>query len=170
MAISGLITVGLNVVETATSDLSSARDAIAQAISVVLSDGTGINACNKRWADSRSLASGVSDNLDLSGSLTNMYGTTVAFTAVKFMFIQNTTALSASYLDIVPGTNGWSSWAAGGGGFNLPSGYSSTSAGAFVLLANCTAAGYSVVAGTGDILKITANDGVVTYNIILIGV
>ena len=54
-----------------------------------LSSGTGSNAADEAWGDQRTLST-TSETLDLSGSLTNAFGTTVAFVEVRTIYIRHT--------------------------------------------------------------------------------
>jgi hypothetical protein len=173
LALSGNVSLSIQATETSSTDLQTGSASLSQALSIVLSDGTGVNQANKIWSDSRSLAASASDTLDLSGAFTNIYGSAVNFTAIKFMFVQHTTVDASALLTVKPAAAlGWASWQpTGTTGIWLAGATAVGQQGGFILLGRSTAAGYAVTAGTGDILTITAGPDVVhTYNIVLIGI
>lgn len=113
------------------------------------------------FADSRSLATGANEELDLAGSLTNVFGATLTFAEITAIYIENTGATT----DITVGNATTNT-------FQGPFG---ASAHTLVLkpgetFAITNASGWTVTAGTGDKLKITNSAGATgTYKIVLVG-
>ena len=148
------------------SAVAAAIDAHSRKISITLSDGNGVNQVQTLWHDSRSVADGGSDDLDLNGStIQNVFGEDLDFIGLKAILITNLHATSiigvfgvvngladvltvvTTKLNVVPG-------------------------GSLVLFAP-TAAGYLVTPATGDLLGIsdeTGGGGVVPYAITLAGI
>lgn len=148
---------------TKTNDLSTTKDRVELVISQAFANGTGNNQADLIFHDKRTLADGASENLDLSGSLTDVFGSTLTFAKIKAIIIQN---LSTTQILTVGGAaaNALINWVADATDkINIPPG------GAFCIMAPL--AGFAVTAGTGDILKI-ANGGAgdpADYNIWIIG-
>lgn len=134
------------------------------ALDLALTEGTGANQADKIFADRRTLAASATENLDLAGVLPDPFGATLTFVTVKAIVVK---ASAANTNDLVIG-------AAGSNPFTGPLGGTSPTIsvrpGGMVVLA-APATGWTVTAGTGDILKVT-NGGSgtgVTYDIIIIG-
>lgn len=134
------------------------------AMALAIAHGTGVNQCTKRWAAERTVLSDATDNIDLSGTLAGLDGQTVQFSSVKLLLIQHMGVAGGGvpYLEVKPSaTAPWGTWgAAGGSGFNL-------SPGGIGLL--WSPVGYSVSSGVEDRLAIAAEDGNVTYRIVVLG-
>src|SRR6185312_7528683 len=79
-----------------TPNLGSAQFALNYEKNDVLSTGSGASQASEVFSDTRTLASGANETLDLNGSLTDALGASVAFTKVKILMIRNngTTALT----------------------------------------------------------------------------
>lgn len=147
---------------TETLDLSTPRDKLFYTINKSFANGTDSAQCDVIWHDTRTLTSGSSENLDLAGSLTNSFGSTVTFVRVRAMLIENK---SASMTLTIGGaaSNAWATWA----GATTHTVTIATS-GVFLLIAPDE--GYEVTAGTGDILKVLNSSGSSTdYNVWIAG-
>lgn len=112
------------------------------------------------WADSRSLAASTSEDIDLSGGVSDVFGVALSFAEVTSIFVENT------------GTSTITVGGAASNGFIGPFGAAAHTitipAGDIVLLTNMN--GWAVTAGTGDILKVLSGAGSTgTYNIVVIG-
>lgn len=117
-------------------------------------NGNGAGQFTSCYATTRTLG-GTSEDVDLSGVLTDAFGTTIAATEVKAWGIRN----NGTHALMVGGTGG-SNWVAClDGAVTLP-------AGAVMAFATPDATGWTVTAGTGDLLHVvgTAAD---TYDIIV---
>jgi hypothetical protein len=130
----------------------------------LITPGTGANQADLMFADTRTLAASASENLDLNGALTDVLGKTLNLLKVKAIMVR---ASGANANDIVIGgaaTNGFV------GPFGAAAHTIAVRPGGEFVIAH-SGAGWPVVAGTGDLLKI-ANGGAgtsVTYDIIIIG-
>jgi len=142
-------------------DNTTTKDALSLDLTDTLANGTGTDQANQIWHDRRTLAA-TSENLDVAGGLTDPFGATVTFTAIKCILIHNRETTAGYDLTIGGGTNALVNWVADSSdkvviGPNA------------VFLLWHPGAGYAVTAGTGDILKIDAGANTVTYDIVLIG-
>jgi len=132
--------------------------------SMTFTDGTGAGAAQKYWESLRTLAASATENIDLSGGITDVFGNVLTLTAVKILRIR---ASSANTNDVVIG-------GAASNAFPLFGGTTPTLAikpGGEVLIVAPDANGYTVTAATGDILKVL-NGGAgtsVSYTIEIVG-
>lgn len=162
MAVTTKITVQGEWTETGSGDLGTPRKVHAITEIINLVSGTGNSQADKVWSDSRSLAA-TSENLDLAGSLTDAFGSTVTFAEVAGLWIHNTSNTSTEILSVGgAASNAFVNWVGnssdiikiGAGG---------------VMLLTAPVDGYAVTAGTGDILKIDAGSDTITYEIVIWG-
>lgn len=158
----------LNIAASLTNlnDVGIARHSLPFNPTFSLTNGTGANQANAGFADIRTLSASGTENLDLSGSLLDAFGNTLAFTKIKAMVVL---AASGNTNDVLIG-------GAGSNGFITPFADATDVArvkpGGLLVMVAPDANGLAVTAGTGDILKVTNSAGStsVTYTIILIGV
>lgn len=130
--------------------------------------GTGSpSQANMLWHDQRTVAATTSDDLDLAGSLTNAFGETITFTAVKLIIVSIDSPDGTKSLRVGP-QNGTNPWQGPFGG---------TTAAIYLTvyewLALCNSfSGYgTITAGSADTLRIyNPGAGSVTYNIVILGV
>lgn len=135
-------------------------------IKTELTDGTGSGQANSMWLDERTINASSNDDLDLAGGLTNVYGETITFTAIKVLLIAIDSPDGTKSVRLGPAnvSNGWQGpW--GGTGATVYETIHDWS------VKSNKYGGWSVTAGTGDILRITNPSGSasVTYRILLIG-
>lgn len=90
-------------------DLSSAIDTVTigngdfDAITLTITDGaTGANKANEWWHDERTVAGTTADDLDLTGALTNAFGETVVFNAIRMILIAIDTPDGSKLLRVGP--------------------------------------------------------------------
>ena len=135
--------------------------------------GTGAGQVDQVFHDRRTLAGGASEELDLAGALTNAFGATVTFAKIKGIAIINRSnetldghSPTDADLDI-----GGAAANAFQGPFVDSSDKLNLAAGAPLLIAKPDADGWTVTAGTGDLLKIENKDGSeeAVYDIVLVG-
>lgn len=128
-------------------------------------DGLGAGQAQKLFADVRTLAASATEDLDLSGVLTDAFGALLAFTEIKAILIK---AAAGNTNNVIVG-------GAATNQFLTPFGAAthtvSVRPGGVLLLAAGDATGYVVTAATGDLLKVanSAGGSSVTYEIVLIG-
>lgn len=161
MSVTAKIDVSVGAVLTGVADLGSLSYETAFSKTTKFVPGTANTAqADLLWADSRSLADGASENLDLAAGLTSAFGASITFAEVTAIYVANT------------GTTAITLGNAAANGFVGPFGAAahtvSVPAGDMLLLTN--AAGWTVTAGTGDILKVANAAGATgSYNIVLVG-
>ncbi len=145
-------------------DLSTATESKTLTINDSLASGNSLDQANRIFSDQRTLASSASDSLDLYGSLTDGFGTTLNFSRIAGILIQNTSTTAGDYLSVGNGTNGIASC------FGNANDIIKIQPNGLVFLWAPSAAGYAVVDTSADVLKIL-NSGAnsITYNIVLIG-
>jgi hypothetical protein len=136
-------------------------DNIPMSQDIQLGSGTGYGKADIAFFDTRTLAASTSENLDLAGVLTDAFGQTIAAAKVKAIEIENpeaslstlTVGAAASNTFLGPFTSATHS-------VDLKPGDKAV----FV-----SRTGWTVAAGTGDILKVANGaGGSVNYNIKLI--
>lgn len=164
-AFNGTIKFSLSGTLTGDNDLSSVTQNIAYSKAFNLADGTGANQANMIWLDQRTLAASATEGLDLAGSLTNVYGSTITFTSIKGIIVFAAAANTNNVLVGGAVSNGFINWVSDASDVLV------VPPGSMFSLVNPNANGYAVTAGTGDILKISnSSSGTgVTYDIILLG-
>jgi len=133
-------------------------------LTVSLTDGTGASQADMVFADQRTLAASTAEDLDVSGgALVDAFGATFTIAELKVLMV---CAAAANTNDVV----------VGGDANSVP--FLDTAAatlsvrpGGCFQLADPSAAGIAVTAGTGDIIQIenSAAGTSVTYDIIIVG-
>lgn len=81
-------------------DLATVKDTSSLAYTKALATGTGSNLADRIWHDSRAIASGANDDLDLTALTQSIFGdtTTIAFVQVKGILIVNTSTTAGDEL------------------------------------------------------------------------
>lgn len=164
MALSATIKASIGATLTRTADFESASSAIADSLSVALTDGTGAGQADVIFKDQRTLGASATEDLDLSGSLTNIYGVTAVFARIKAILVTAATGNTNNVNVTRPASNGVPLFLAASDGISVRPG------GAFLWVAP-DLTGIAVTASTGDLLTLTNSAGTtgVTYNITIIG-
>jgi hypothetical protein len=159
--------VKINATGTTVGNLGmTADDPIALDWTQLLASGTGANQASNVFHDRRTLTASNSENLDLAGSLTNKFGTTLTFTKIKAILIKASSANTNNVLVGGAASNQFINWVSD------PTDVIVVRPGGFFMIVAPDSTGYAVTAATGDLLKI-ANSSAgtsVTYDIIIIGV
>ncbi len=157
-------------------DNSTTEDASRIKHELALANGTGNNQVNQNWHDTRTVATGANDDLDLAGVLTNAFGATITLTKIKKITIINNGAVIAAVNTPTAGEDLLLGGAAANPVTSLFDGSSTAvlplkSGGALVITAPLD--GYTVTPGSADVLRI-ANDGLgvndISYTIHIEGV
>lgn len=145
-----------------TLDLENGQSSILRSILSTLANGTGAAQASQMWSDTRTLTASATENLDLAGSLVNVFGVTLTFTKIKVLYVA---AASGNTNDVQVSrgsSNGFVWFLAVSDGFKLQPG-----------AWNCffDPVGVAVTAGTGDILTVTNSAGgtSVTYDVVIVG-
>jgi len=143
-------------------DLATATNNLTKLFTDSLANGTASDQSDVLFHDTRSLAA-TSEDLDLAGSLTDAFGSTVTFADVTGIFIQNNNTTAGHDLAI------------GGAAANQFINWVSDASDEIVVRAGgclllwAPKDGYAVTAATGDLLKIDAGANTVSYDIVLVG-
>jgi hypothetical protein len=164
-SLSGLLSLAISMTHTKTQDDGAvASDPISKTISQTLTYGAAATAgaVQDMFHERRTLTTGATYEYDLAGGLTDEFGQTLTFTAIKGIIIHSTSA-DNKVLTVGAGTDELVGWVGDATDVvNIHAG------GLFCLLAPNT--GYTVTAGSADDLLITnAAGGSSTYDIIIIG-
>lgn len=118
-----------------------------------IEDGTGIGQANAVYVDDFSIAASGTLDIDLAGTLEDAHGNTLAFTAIKEILVK---AEAANANNIVVGGHPTAAFV---GPFGAAAHTVAVKPGARLDISEgYSAAGWAVVAGTGDILRL-ANSG-----------
>jgi hypothetical protein len=126
-------------------------------------DGAGAGQATKIYVGSRSLATGANESLDLAGGLSDAFNNVLTFAGVKALAI---IAADANTTDLTIG-NGTNPFI---GPFGAAAHTIKVKPGGMFLITDPSAAGLTVTAGTGDVLKVeNAAGATATYTLVVIG-
>jgi hypothetical protein len=154
-----------SVAQTKANDFTLTADPLAKIWSTHLESGTGAGQADKAFHDQRTLTASATEDLDLAGTLTDVYGATITFVRIKGLFVV-ASASNTNNVVIGAGTNPWATLFTATGTVTLKPG---AACGFFA--GSGDAIGWPVTAATGDILKV-ANSGAgtsVTYDVVVVG-
>lgn len=144
------------------SGLAPASASLAAAADIGIASGTGDYQADLMYAATRSLAASASDNLDLSGVLTDPLGNVISAVEIVAILIRAASA-NTTILTVGNGTNPFI------GPFGAGTHTIAVAPGGVALLVN-PKAGWAVTAATADILKITnAAGATASYDIVVLG-
>ena len=148
---------------TNTIDLSAPKESFRLDLSDEMAAGTGDSQIDQSWHDQRTLTA-ASEELDLAGVLTNIWGDTITFAKVRTLAIHNKSTTSTEILTVGgAAVNAFVNWV-GDATDKIKIGPDG------ILLLHCPIDGYAVVADTGDLLKIDAGADTIDYEIYIAGV
>lgn len=151
---------------TKASDLTTTADALDFFRGVHLESGTTAGKADKVFHDQRTLAASASEDLDLAGVLTDVYGASITFAKIKFIAIS---AASGNTNNVLVGAASATQFV---GLLNAAGVIALRPGMTFAAMAGVLdATGMAVTAGTGDLLKIANSAGStsVTYDIVIVG-
>lgn len=140
--------------------------------SKTLANGTGAGNAQYVYVTQPSIAASSSLNIDLAGSVTDVYGNTITFAKIKVIYVELTTTTAASTIDVGGASSaGFANWISSAGTFATDQPKVRVRNGGIFFLGCTDGTGYAVTATTADILKITNNDGAVaaSLNILIVG-
>jgi hypothetical protein len=164
MPLAATIKASINATQTTSVDLGTASFPLNVLQALALTDGTGANQADRMFTDTRTLAASASEDLDLSGSLTNAFGVTVTFARIKVILVIASASNTNNVNVTRPASNGVPVFLAASDGLPVrPNGV--------FLWAAPDATGVAVTAGTGDLLTFTNSAGSteVSYTVVIIG-
>ncbi len=154
----------LRVQQTGPADHGGSTYKIDEVLTKSFGAGTGAGQIDRVFGDARTLSASATENLDLAGGITDAFGQTITFAKVRGLLIS---ADAGNTNDVVVGGAASNAFV---GPFADASDKIKIAPGASVLI-TAPAAGWTVTAGTGDILLV-ANGGSgtsVTYKIAIVG-
>jgi hypothetical protein len=130
-----------------------------------VSNGTGADQANMIWTDTRTLSASASEDLDLYGGLTNAFGDTMNFSAIKGVFIF---AASGNTNNVLIGGDGSApvvGWVGNGSDIVV------VKPGGMFCLYDPSAGGSGITNTTADILQIanSSSGSSVDYDIMVLG-
>lgn len=166
MALTSELDLTLTATLTSALDLATGSAPFGLARRIQLASGTAAGQADRCFADTRTLAASGTESLDLAGSLTDAYGATITFAKLKLVLVVAAAGNTNDVQVTRPASNGVPLFIAAGDGIALKPG------GIFLWAAGqADAAGFTVTAGTGDLLTITNSAGTtgVDYSIIVLG-
>jgi len=151
---------------TQTTDLSFPTDAISRDYSQAFANGTSAAQANMWWHDQRTLGASATEDLDLFGSLSSVFGTVINMTSLKGVFVYASSLNNAANNVNVtrPAANGVSWLLAAGDGISLKPG-------AWIAWFDPSANGATVTTATADLITFTNSAGTnsVIYDVFLLG-
>lgn len=144
-------------------DLGTANQVLSYEKRLAFLDGAGANQINTFWQDVRQIAASGTDDIDLAGGITDVFGNALTLTKLKGIFIY---AHATNTNNLLIGGD-----AASVPLFGAVNDLIVIYPGSFFAICNPNAAGYTVTGTTGDILQIanSSSGSVVDYDIILFG-
>lgn len=165
MSLNGKANLKIDFENTAAQDAGSRSAKVQKSLLLSFLDGSGLGAASKIFADDFSVAQSVNSDTDLSGALVDQFGAALVFTAIKGIAVFAAAANPAA-ITVGNVTNG----------IVLPFGAATHSQavapGGFYANFNPSAAGFSIVAGTADLLRIAtpATAGTYVFTLIVLGI
>lgn len=166
MALKSTLAVAASAQLTSALDLTSAAAPLQFSRSVSLASGTGAGKADRLFSDRRTLAASATEDLDLSGALLDALGGPAQFVRIKGLLIAASKANTNNVVIGAAASNQWSTLLNATGTLTLRPG-----AAVCCMAGDTDATGWTVTAGTGDILKVANSAGStsVTYDIVVIG-
>lgn len=163
--ISGVVKATVSVDHVNTVDLGSSSFPLRVSASHTLANGTGADQIGSMFSDQRTLTASATEELDLAGVLTDLYGQTITFTKIRAILIKAAAANANNVLVGGAASNAFSTFLGDATDVIV------IRPGGTLLLVAPDATGYAVTAGTGDKLKIANSAGgtSVVYDIVLLG-
>ncbi|WP_431861371.1 hypothetical protein [Azospirillum sp.] len=165
MTVSNTATVKVAVKSTMVNSgtLSTATAPLDFSASYTLANGTAADQANHFFAATYTGVDSTGNSHDLAGGLTDAFGSTTTFTAIKTLVVKAASTNSGNVIVGGAASNAFASM------FGDATDKVALKPGGILVLHDPSAAGYAVTAGTGDLLKIAASSGTVDYDLVLIG-
>jgi hypothetical protein len=157
--------VSIQATHTSSVNLGSASRRVGLDRMLRFAEGAGAGQVNKIFADRRTLSASASEDLDLSGTLTDVFGAVINLTEVKAILV---IAASGNTNNVVLGGASATQFV---GPFGAATHTIAVPPGGVFYMLHPGANGWEVSAGVSDLLKV-ANSGAgtsVTYDIVILG-
>jgi hypothetical protein len=163
VSVSGTLRFFVDLYERITGDLGpvAARHSIDYSKSV--ESGTSTDQADLVWSDTRSVVSGAPDDLDIRGVLASALNAGINFVKITGIMIRNKSTTSGQFLTVGNGANPAFTNLFGAGAHTL----AVQPGGAFAWYSPIDP--MTTVAATGDIFRVAAATGTVSYDIVIIG-
>jgi hypothetical protein len=164
MALTTTILTKINARQTGSNDLGTPVFPVDYSTTTSMGSGTASGLADLIFTDTRTIAASGTEDLDLTGSLTDALGATLTFVKVKAIMIKAASGNTNSVTVKPATTNGFL------GPFNAAADKISIPP-AGMMMVQAPSAGWAVTAGTGDLITIAnSSSGTgVTYDIIIVG-
>jgi hypothetical protein len=164
MPVDGNLRILNELIHTETLELSTPSETFDNLVYPV-TDGTDDDQMDLLWHDQRTLAASASEDLDLSGSLVDAFGATMAFAEVRLIMVKASTSNSNDVLVGGASANQFINWVGNASDVVV------VKPGGILLLYTPVDGDYEVTAGTGDLLQIENSDSgtAITYDIYIGG-
>jgi hypothetical protein len=159
-----VVTARIETVHRNLLDMSTPTDTLDKLAKIQLTNGTGANAADLCFHDTRTLAASGTEDLDLAGALAGPFGAAQVFAEVRAIMIKAAAGNTNNVRVSRPAANGVPLFLAASDGIDVPPGG--------VFLWSCPADGkLAVTAGTGDLITIanSAGGSTVTYDVVIVG-
>lgn len=161
MALDTVLDIKLVATLTSALDLNTSLNPLQYAKTFGLPSGTGALQADRIFHDQRTTSG--NDDLDLAGSLVDPLGATLTFVKVRGILVY---AAAANTTNVVIGNAAANQFV---GPFGAAAHTFAVKPNSLFLATAVDSAGWAVTAGTGDILRIAASSGTVTYDIVILG-
>lgn len=164
MALTTRLNIDLAATYTKVLDLVTGSAPLTYTDRIDLATGTGANQADLVFSDTRTLTASGTEDLDLAGGLTDIYGATLTFARIKLLLVHAASGNTNNVNVTRPASNGVPLFLAAGDGIPVrPDGN-------FLWIAP-DATGVAVTAGTGDLITVTNSAGStsVSYDVVVIG-
>src|SRR5262245_37171162 len=141
------IRLSINATEMKVLDLATpeARTAITEALT--LAAGTGLDQADRIFHDRRTLSASATENLDLAGVLTDIFGDALSFARIKLIYVK---AAAANTNNVLVGGAASNAFPFLGDATDIVP----LKPGEWFVKVTGSATAWPVTAGTGDILKV----------------
>jgi hypothetical protein len=168
MAFTGAVNVTQSIQgnQTTALDLGTVSFPFTNTASVSYVSGVGAGAVDMCFTDTRTLSASATEDLDLAGSLTGAFGTTLTFARIKAIQVSAASGNTNNVQVTRPASNGVPWLLAAGDGIALRPGAAFTWASG-----SGDATGVVVTPTTGDLITVTNSAGTtsVTYTVVILG-
>ena len=146
-----------------TTNSRTALDSLTKTIGDTMGNGELVDEAEIHWHDLATLDN-TTRSLDLYSALLGPDGNAISFKTVKCLLVHNKNTTAGEYIEVGGDANGVPL-------FSAATGVHVVHPNSFLLIWNPSAAGYTVTAGSGDIILLdtTGSGAAVIYEIIIIG-
>jgi hypothetical protein len=165
MALKALVSAAIRgTLNKALSHGGSVEQPFTFGVGLQFEDGSGAGQASKMFSARRSINASSNDDIDLSGALVNDMGDPVVFTAIKAILVRHVSGGNAAVIGGAATNPFVGPFGAGTHTIAVP-------VGGEMLIANPTAGGWTVTAGTGDLLRIANGAGsTLVVDVTIIGI